>query len=203
MSAEVFLAGQPGGNNASVQGTTVGGHKPLHRFLKGQPKIIGIVKLIMGSSLFIVNIAVSPDSHSFVQSAMASGFLVGILFIICGILYIVTEHNPTKKTVTISMALSIVTILAACWTVMHIVPSIIYHLVYSRDYAEDYFGPTDEPPVSFYEAIRSAELVFLLYTVVGGIIAILMTFLAGAALRSSNSQAIVVMTTTAAETPVE
>lgn len=39
MSAEIYSAS---GNNASLQGTTVGGIKPLHRFIKGQPKIIGV-----------------------------------------------------------------------------------------------------------------------------------------------------------------
>ena len=40
MSAELYSAN---GNNASLQGTTtVGGTKPLHRFIKGQPKIIGV-----------------------------------------------------------------------------------------------------------------------------------------------------------------
>lgn len=39
MSAEVYIAS---GNNSSLQSTTVGGSKPLHRFIKGQPKIIGV-----------------------------------------------------------------------------------------------------------------------------------------------------------------
>lgn len=39
MSAEVYSLN---GNNASDQSTTVGGSKPLHRFIKGQPKIIGV-----------------------------------------------------------------------------------------------------------------------------------------------------------------
>lgn len=39
MSAELISAS---GNNASLQGTTVGGSKPLHRFMKGQPKSVGV-----------------------------------------------------------------------------------------------------------------------------------------------------------------
>lgn len=39
MSAELYASSE---SNASLQGTTVGGSKPLHRFIKGQPKIIGV-----------------------------------------------------------------------------------------------------------------------------------------------------------------
>lgn len=42
MSAMLSYTGGPGGNNASLQGTTVGASKPLHRFIRGQPKIIGV-----------------------------------------------------------------------------------------------------------------------------------------------------------------
>ena len=42
MSAQLLSANEPGGKNASLQGTTVGGRKPLHRFMRGQPKIIGV-----------------------------------------------------------------------------------------------------------------------------------------------------------------
>lgn len=42
MSAELYFASGPDGNNARLQGTTVGGSKPLHRFIRGQPKTIGV-----------------------------------------------------------------------------------------------------------------------------------------------------------------
>ncbi|GAA6217681.1 uncharacterized protein LOC108877046 [Lates japonicus] len=57
---------------------------------------------------------------------------------------------------------------------------------------------------SHYEAMGvTIEAIFVFYSFVGGIIFIVMSTLAGAALRSTKSQAIVVMTTMAAETPVE
>ncbi|XP_059202986.1 uncharacterized protein LOC131982366 isoform X2 [Centropristis striata] len=206
MSTELYRASQPGGNDASVQGTTVGGSKPLHRFLKGQPKIIGIIKLVVGSSMFIDSIAMSLDYP--VRGMMIiipPGFLVGTLFIICGILYILTEHNPTKKTVTISLALSIVTILAALWTVLHIGITVGEGDDFrSYELMEDNVTEIDDPNWSPFETMVIAmELVFLFYTVVGGIIVIVMTCLAVAALRSSKSEAIIVMTTAASETPAD
>ncbi|XP_031170287.1 membrane-spanning 4-domains subfamily A member 4D-like [Sander lucioperca] len=189
MSAELYCVSEPGGNNASLQSTTVGGSKPLHRFLKGQPKIIGIIMLVMGSSFFTVSIAIIPDYFSsFIWTAIRPGFLMGILFIISGIVYILTEHSPTKKTVTISLALSIVTILGACWTLLGMVPSLRF---------SHYIDSSHE------EMKLSMDLIFLVHSIVGAIIFIVMSCLAGAALRSTKSQAIVVMTTIPAETPVE
>ncbi|GAA6217680.1 uncharacterized protein LOC108877046 [Lates japonicus] len=98
MSAELYTASGPGGN--ILQGTTVGGSKPLHRFIKGQPKITGIIVLVLGVSFFVISIAVTGENAyhpAWIWTAIPPGFLQGTLFIICGILYIVTEHNPTKK----------------------------------------------------------------------------------------------------------
>ncbi|XP_078107797.1 uncharacterized protein LOC144518760 [Sander vitreus] len=189
MSAELYCVSEPGGNNASLQSTTVGGSKPLHRFLKGQPKIIGIIVLVMGSSFFTVSIAIIPDYFSsFIWTAIRPGFLMGILFIISGIMYILTDHSPTKKTVTISLALSIVTILGACWTLLGIVPSVIRYSYHSNS--------------SYQNMELSMDLIFLVHSIVGAIIFIVMSCLAGASLRSTKSQAIVVMTVPA-EIPVE
>lgn len=206
MSANLYCASDPSGNNATLQGTTVGGSKPLHRFIKGQPKLIGIIVLVLGSSFFIVSVAITPDEFVyFLSSTIPPGFLVGSMFIICGILYILTEHNPTKKTVTISLALSIVSILGVCWVLISILPHIT-HRHYYRDYEfiDDNITETNDPYWSSYEAMGMCiELVFLSYSLIGAIIFIVMSCLAVAALRSTKSQAIIVMTTMPAETPVE
>ncbi|XP_039981244.1 uncharacterized protein LOC120788954 isoform X3 [Xiphias gladius] len=168
MSVKLCSASGPEGNNASLQGTTVGGSKPLHRFIKGQPKIVG--------------------------------------FILCGILYILTEHKPTKKTVTISLAVSVVTILGAFWTVLQILPEVLLaNFLTHYDIHEDSSTETDDAAWSAcYEAMGAMmEVIYLFYSLVGAIIFIVMSSLAGAALRSTKSQAIIVMTTAPTETPVE
>ncbi|XP_010732709.2 membrane-spanning 4-domains subfamily A member 4A [Larimichthys crocea] len=203
MSAELYSASV---NNASLQGTTVGGTKPLHRFIKGQPKITGIVVLVLGLSLFIVSIAIMPTAIEHILAIIPPSVLLGLLFIICGILYILTEHNPTKKTVTISLALSIVTLLVACWSMLHIIPSFLNgHYYYSHyDFMDD--NVTEETVqllLSNMNMSTCVEALYFFYTLVGAIILIVMSALAGAALRSTKSQAIIVMTTTAAESPVE
>ncbi|XP_031702264.1 uncharacterized protein LOC116382939 isoform X1 [Anarrhichthys ocellatus] len=205
MSADLYCASNSGGNNANLQGTTVGGSKPLHRFIKGQPKIIGIIALVLGSSFFMLSIVIMPhNSIQFISTTVSPGFLLGTLFIFCGILYILTEHNPTKKTVTMSLALSIVTTLGVCWTLMHILPNTIHHSYY-RDYGfiEDNFTHEIIPDWSYEEMVMSVAFIFVVYSVLGAIIFIVMSCLAVAALRSTKSQAIIVMTTTPDETPVE
>ncbi|XP_029283038.1 uncharacterized protein LOC115005367 isoform X3 [Cottoperca gobio] len=147
MSVELYGVSGPGGNNASVKGTTVYGTKPLHRFIKGQPKINGIMLLVLGSSFISIFLAIVPEYESITVGI----FVLGILFVICGILYILTAHNPTKKTA---------------------------------------MG-------------ESVEMIFLFHIIMGAIICIIMSTLAVAALRSTNSQASVMMTAMPAETPVE
>ncbi|XP_071346263.1 uncharacterized protein [Trachinotus anak] len=207
MSAELYYSNGSGGTNASLQTTTVGGIKPLHRFIKGQPKITGIIVLVLGTSFFILSIAIVGDSASEpIWQAIPPGFLLGTLFTTCGILYILTEHNPTKKTVTISLALSIVTILGVFWTILHMLPYLIHHRFYWHyDFAEDNITELDDASWSFsHEAMGlTMEAIFVFYSFVGAIIFIVMSTLAGAALRSTKSQAIVVMTAAPTETPAE
>ncbi|KAM4592980.1 uncharacterized protein PAE49_004757 [Odontesthes bonariensis] len=202
MSVELYTSGERSGNNGSLRDTAVGGTKPLHRFLKGQPKIMGTVVLVMGASLIIFSIAVTMQSSNHVWRTIPPGLVLGILFIISGILYILTELNPTKKTVTISLALSIVSILLACWAILFILAN-----VHTHRYLYHYDDNTTDIEIlwgSYAEAMGvSMEAVLLFHSCVGAIIFIVMSALAGAALRSTRSQAIVVMSTTSTETPAE
>ncbi|XP_042345558.1 uncharacterized protein LOC121945452 [Plectropomus leopardus] len=205
MSAELYRVSEPGGNDASLQGTTVGGSKPLHRFSKGQPKLTGITVLILGSSFLIVFIAIAPNVQ-FSWTAIPSGFLLGVLFIICGVLYILTEHNLTKRTVTISLALSIVTILSACWTALHTIPNIISHQYFpGYEHLEDNMTEIDDYPLaSVYEDMGvTLEQIILFYSIAGAVVVIVMSCLAGSALRSTKSQAVIVMTTSPTESPAD
>lgn len=42
MSVEILSLSQTRGNNDAPQDTTVGGAKPLHRFINAQPQLIGV-----------------------------------------------------------------------------------------------------------------------------------------------------------------
>ncbi|KAM7399380.1 hypothetical protein PAMP_018655 [Pampus punctatissimus] len=149
----------------------------------------------------MISIAFNQDISSQQKStAVIPGFLLGILYILCGILYILTEHNPTKKTVTMSLALSIVTILGAFVTIIIILSYLGTRQSYRYyDYLDDNMTDIEDPP-SHYEHMKlTVEAISVFYNFVGTIIFIVMSTLAGAALRSTNSQAILVMSTKPAE----
>ncbi|CAJ1048943.1 uncharacterized protein LOC117809235 [Xyrichtys novacula] len=203
MSAVLYSASA---NNASLQGTTVGGTKPLHRFIKGQPKIIGVVVLVVGASFFILSVAIANPMIHNIWMTIPLGILLGLLFMICGILFILTEHNTTKKTVTISLALSIVTILWTGWTILHFVPDIVHsqHHRYYEYFEENSTDNEETAWRTYYENMGiSIEILFVIYSFAGAIIFVVMSIMAGAALRSTKSQAVVVMTATPAETQDE
>ncbi|XP_008403958.1 uncharacterized protein LOC103462761 [Poecilia reticulata] len=208
MSVELYPVSEPNGNNETTQDITLGGNKPLHRFLRCQPKVVGTVMLVIGSSSVIVAIATYSDVYILhMWMVIPPEIFMGILLTICGILYIVTQHRPTKKTVTISFALSIVSTLGGFWTIF--VMLINFHIYYGyssdeHEHSNDTDIANEIPWTSHIEVMGlTLEVVFLLYSFIGTIIFITMSVLAGAALRSTKTQAIVVMTATGAEAPVE
>ncbi|XP_054892774.1 uncharacterized protein LOC129364251 isoform X2 [Poeciliopsis prolifica] len=207
MSVELCPVSEPDGNNETTKDFTLGGNKPLHRFLRCQPKVVGTVMLVIGASSVIVAIATYSDVYILhMWMVFPPEILMGILLTICGILYIVTQHRPTKKAVTISFALSIVSTLGGFWTIF--IMLVNFHLYYEYSSDDEHNNDTDiaiEIPWRSHIAVMglTLEVVFLLYSFMGTIIFITMSVVAGAALRSTKTQATVVMTTTAAEAPVE
>lgn len=178
----------------------------MHRFIKGQPKIVGVIVLVLGTTIFTVTAVVVEDRDThYVWTVIPPGFLQGALYITCGILYILTEHNPTKKTVTISLALSIVTLLGTLWTILHIVPDLAHgHYMRHYEYMEENVTDAEYFAAVQYENMgKSLEVIFLVKFLMGGVIFVVMSVLGGIALRSTNSQAVVMMTTAHSETPAE
>ncbi|KAM9817517.1 uncharacterized protein ACB057_002809 [Neosynchiropus ocellatus] len=201
MPAELYSARGP---EDAAQGTTVGGSKPLHRFIKGQPKVIGIVVMVLGAAFLMVSVAII-DNYSFnVWSVIAPWFILGVLFVVSGILFVLTEHNPTKKTVTISLALSIVTVLGGFWTIITILPDVMHRAMYRHyEWYENRTAIEETWSSRAQKMSITVEAVVLFYSLVGVIIFIIMSTLAGTALRSSKSQAIIVMSSAPAGPTVQ
>ncbi|XP_029950737.1 uncharacterized protein LOC115390847 [Salarias fasciatus] len=201
MSVQISSVRDSGRRLGQGEAATVGGLKPLHRFLKGQPKITGIVVLIIGSSLLCVNFAALALNETedkwfpVLPSLTHSGLLMA-----CGILYIVTEKNPTKRTVTISLALSVISVPSMIWVILMSVPNFhSYH--YLNDY--EYFDNYTNPSLNYHMVGAVLGTVETFNHIVGGITCLVMSVLAGAALRSTKSLAIVLMTATAPEAPID
>ncbi|XP_051503449.1 uncharacterized protein si:ch1073-291c23.2 isoform X2 [Myxocyprinus asiaticus] len=170
--------------------TVTGGSKPLHRFLRGEPKSIGIVLMMMGVCLFMFGINMQLDVTN--SADLYSPFWLGALFFICGLLYILSERNPSKKIITASFALSIVStfgVICACMTFFRAIFEQSMHWSYSND------TNTEEELYAklHYKPIGIMEQVFLIHSLIGGMLLVTMSFFARSALRSSRTQAVVVM----------
>ncbi|KAF5895640.1 membrane-spanning 4-domains subfamily A member 15-like, partial [Clarias magur] len=165
---------------------TTGGSKPLHRFLKGEPKTVGIVLLFLGLCLFIFGI---PLKHDIAETSAEtySPFWLGILYFICGILYIQSERNPTKKIVTISLALSIIAILGTIIGAIIFSKTLIVHSHHMM-YADPVDINETDSTMEHYMQIYSLEAVFLFHSLIAGVILIAMSVFARLALRSSHTQ---------------
>uniref|UniRef100_A0A4W5RA48 Si:ch1073-291c23.2 n=1 Tax=Hucho hucho TaxID=62062 RepID=A0A4W5RA48_9TELE len=200
MSVNMVSDISPAGGIREPHTTTLGGSKPLHRFIRGEPKSIGIVMLFMGSSLFILAIPMRMDPLESSAENFTS-FWLGILFIICGLLYVLTEKNTSKQLVTASLALSIISILGVTVAFFEFLKSILNMQFYRYHYYHSYYDDniTDRVDVPWRKhhtgQLLHLEAVFMYQSLVGMVLLIMMTAFARAALRSSKTQAIVVMNT--------
>ncbi|CAB1338547.1 unnamed protein product, partial [Coregonus sp. 'balchen'] len=198
MASDISPAGVVGGANT----TTVGGSKPLHRFMRGEPKSIGIVMLFMGSSLFILGIPMRLDTLTSSADTFTA-FWLGILFIIPGLLYVLAENNPSKQLVTASLALSIISMLGVTVAFFEFLKGIV-EMRHVYDYYDHYHYDNNITASArvvvsvpwrkqhMYQLI-SLEAVFMYQSLVGMVLLIVMTTFARVALRSSMTQAIVVI----------
>ncbi|KAK2896293.1 hypothetical protein Q8A67_010781 [Cirrhinus molitorella] len=190
----MMVEDQAAGSVSEAISTVTGGSKPLHRFLRGQPKSIGVVLVMMGIGLFMFGIPMNMERDAPTSAEQFTPFWLGILFLICGVLYILSERNPSKKLITASLALSIISVIGALSAIIDFFRSIagIYHEYWSHMY-ENYTQEEEVYASQHYMSIRNMELVFCCHSFIGGVLLVTMTFFARAALRSSQTQAVVVM----------
>uniref|UniRef100_A0A4W5QLZ0 Uncharacterized protein n=1 Tax=Hucho hucho TaxID=62062 RepID=A0A4W5QLZ0_9TELE len=183
---------RPAGGEGGPYTTMVGGSKPLHRFNRGEPKCTGIVMMFMGSSLFILGIPMRLDILTS-STETFTPFWLGILFIISGLLYVLTEKNPSKQLVTASLALSIISVLGVTVAFFEFLKGIL-HIRQSHDYYDHsrYDNNVTESGRVECQLIR-LEAVFMYQSLVGMVLLIVMTSFARVALHSRKTQAIVVM----------
>lgn len=179
--------------------TTTGGAKPLHRFLRGEPKSVGIVMMFMGSCLFMFGIPLKMDTSAETNTDIYSSFWLGILYFICGLLYVLAEREPTKKIITASFALSILSTIGSAVAAIDFIVAMLFitHVHYNHygySYRQDgNYSKVAAGGTSNYMPIYSLEAVFLFHTIIGVVILITMSIFARMALRSSRTQAVVIM----------
>ncbi|XP_039668484.1 membrane-spanning 4-domains subfamily A member 4D-like isoform X2 [Perca fluviatilis] len=84
--------------------------KPLHRFIQKEPRSLGIVILIFGCAELLMGFQLSKENEP-TSFAIYIPFWQGVLFLVCGNLSIYTELHPSKKMVTVCLAMYVVSLL--------------------------------------------------------------------------------------------
>ncbi|XP_016106682.1 membrane-spanning 4-domains subfamily A member 4D-like [Sinocyclocheilus grahami] len=163
--------------------TVMGGSKPVHRFLRGQPKSIGVVLVMMGIGLFMFAIPMNVQSDAPISADQFTPFWLGILFFICGLLYILSERNPSKKMITASLALSIISVIGVLSALVEFSRAIagIYHTHWVDTY-DNYTEEEEMYAEQHYLPMKNMEIVFFCHSLIGGVLLVVMTFFARAAL---------------------
>ncbi|XP_062250353.1 uncharacterized protein LOC133959252 [Platichthys flesus] len=161
--------------------------KPLHRFIQKEPKVLGIVVLICGCAELLMGFQLASES---VQNSCAIyiPFWQGILFLVCGELSIYTEIHPSKKMVTVCLAMYVVSILGAVISIgfrIYYLSSLSY-LKYMTRHADD----KDWARGRIEQLFGVEGLLFTSSLCVAGIL-IFLSSVARLALKSTNTQVIV------------
>ncbi|XP_071313629.1 membrane-spanning 4-domains subfamily A member 15-like [Trachinotus anak] len=84
--------------------------KPLHRFVQREPRSLGIVILIFGCAELLMGFQLASENVS-TSYGIYIPFWQGALFLVCGNLSIYTEIHPSKKMVTVCLAMYVISIL--------------------------------------------------------------------------------------------
>ncbi|XP_078116837.1 uncharacterized protein LOC144524445 [Sander vitreus] len=161
--------------------------KPLHRFIQKEPRSLGIVILIFGCAELLMGFQLSKE---IVQTSCAIyiPFWQGVLFLVCGNLSIYTEIHPSKKMVTVCLAMYVVSLLG-------IVVSIGYriYLFIEYDYLKYSAGHYSEEIWAIYRVDQLWGVEGLLFTssLCVSVLLIFLVAVARLALKSTHTQVIV------------
>ncbi|KAG5263671.1 hypothetical protein AALO_G00267360 [Alosa alosa] len=170
-------------NGVTEVQTVTGGNKPLHRFLAGQPRYIGIAIMFFGCNELMLGLPLVRVTIM-TSARLYTPFWQGTLFMICGILSIHTHSYPSKKLVTVCLAMYIVTILGGCFTLIFRLIAIINGMFY------DTFHDDGDDAYVLLAQLKSTEAVLYSSTIVVIILLICLCCFAKQSLKSSNTQVI-------------
>ncbi|XP_043984039.1 membrane-spanning 4-domains subfamily A member 4D-like [Gambusia affinis] len=161
--------------NQKLDETLLLSSKPLHRFVQKQPRSFGIVILMFGCAEVVMGCAMANND-------METSFIIyipfwqGTLFITCGVLSIYTELHPSKKMVTASLAMYVVSLLGIIVTIARRIGLISFYIWKFR--------------YSHYHAIEflCVEGILLASSLLVSAFLIFLSTIAGYALRSTRKQ---------------
>ncbi|KAJ8371697.1 hypothetical protein AAFF_G00303060 [Aldrovandia affinis] len=162
----------------AVHETVIGAQKPLHRFVSGEPKCIGIAVLFFGCGELLMGIPlVTTGSFTINSSALYIPFWLGALFVISGVLSIYTEGCPSKKMVTVCLSLYVVTL-------MGVLVSLCYRAFCLTMLEMRHYGRHR----SYSAQVITTEAVLLTLSLCVSVLLVFLSCRARAALKSTKTQ---------------
>uniref|UniRef100_A0A3B5AD47 MARVEL domain-containing protein n=1 Tax=Stegastes partitus TaxID=144197 RepID=A0A3B5AD47_9TELE len=168
------------GNREPDQSLLMSG-KPLHRFIQKEPRSLGIVVLIFGCAELLMGFQLA--SETLVTSyGIYVPYWQGALFLVCGILSIYTELHPSKKMVTVCLAMYVVSILGIIVSLGYRIYCFIHMIV------DGYYRRNTSDRTAQLSGVES--ILFISSLFVSGIL-IFLCVIARFALKSTQTQLIV------------
>ncbi|XP_070693240.1 uncharacterized protein [Pempheris klunzingeri] len=161
--------------------------KPLHRFLRKEPRSLGIVLIIFGCAEVLMGFHLTSENLT-TSTAIYIPFWQGILFLICGNLSIYTAIHPSKKMVTVCLAMYVVSLLGILVSVGYRIYCLI-RISYWRGMGRFYW----QEDWKHYEVEQLFIVEVLLFTSSLGVSVLLMFLctVARLALKSTHTQVII------------
>ncbi|KAM9849457.1 uncharacterized protein ACBR49_006762 [Aulostomus maculatus] len=159
--------------------------KPLHRFVQKEPRSIGIAIVVLGCAELLMGFVLATETLT-TSSEIYIPFWQGALFLVCGNLSIYTEMHPSKRMVTVCLAMYVVTILG-------IIVSVCFRISYLTSFSILWFL-TDSDDIwaqNRREQLSGIEGLLLTSSLCVSLLLIFLSTFARLALKSTHTQVIV------------
>ncbi|KAM8848114.1 membrane-spanning 4-domains subfamily A member 4A-like [Synchiropus picturatus] len=178
--------GQVGRNQDSEpEHTILMSSKPLHRFVQKEPRSLGIVLVLLGCGELLLG-ANLMDGRRDDPYNLYVPFWLGAEFVLCGSLSIFTGAKPSKKMVTVCLAMYIISIfgliIAAGYRIDYVV-----HLVH-RPFLSGMFD--DDWRLRTTDLLIGIECVLFVLSLCVSVLLIFLSNVARLALKSTHTQVI-------------
>lgn len=160
-------------------------NKPLHRFLGKDPTSFGISILIFGCAEMLMGFQL-VYVHDAASMEVYYPFGEGALFAVCGILSICTNRHPSKRMVTVCLAMYIVSILG--FFVFLACRVIVFHWTFMESVRSYHDSPSGLFKVRQIVAIESIMFIFSTCVLV---LLIFLSAVARFALKSTHTEVVV------------
>ncbi|GAA6235847.1 membrane-spanning 4-domains subfamily A member 4D-like [Lates japonicus] len=173
--------------NQGADSSVLMSSKPLHRFVKNEPRSLGIVILIFGCAELLMGFQLASETVQ-TSSRIYIPFWQGTLFLICGNLSIYTEIHPSKKMVTVCLAMYVVSLLGLVVSVGYRINCLAdyrYLMYLARYEMEQPFGSYRVDQISGIEGVLFASSLCV------SVLLIFLCTIARLALKSTHTQVII------------